>query len=534
MSRRGENWGQLIVDASKGVSLSSTFVGSAGEAILQIPLSSIANATATKTDLSLGLDSSAQGVAVGGVTLASVRFAVPKTCIGFEQTEDAAKEILKKLQGLTGAATGDQAASAIPAQAADLGASIGELQDVSISQPAGLFTATFFMKGVRFTDPKRQLVISVLSSQVVNMFLAPVPGKDAKYVVINLKAPIRIGSSAFAMIALVFSDDRVIPESTPWRLAITAEKIAETFGGESMLTPSMHGPLTEVFCMTLKEVLRTKMLPGGNKEYSTRANAETCALSCTHKGSDGYLFVLKAAFLYLHRPATLISFENILRVEVDEASTGESFVLQVILPKASGSVGKTAEEKLTFSGIDRKEQQPLFVFLRTKLQPNKIRVYNSAVDLIRGRAPDGARSKADDDDDDEEDDEEDEDDSDADEDDSDVDSDFDSEDDDDSDDERPRKKSKTEKKSKKDKKEKSGKKEKKDKSDKKEKKDKSDKKEKKDKSDKKEKKDKSDKKEKKDKSDKKEKKDKSDKKEKSEKKEKKDKEKKSKRDRDED
>lgn len=104
------------------------------------------------------------------------------------------------------------------------------------------------------------------------------------------------------------------------------------------------------------------------------ANQHAC-VKCALRANEGHLYPLEKQFIFIHKPAVLIRFDEIESVEFQRFSgnTGSTrnFDLCVsLISSGTGELGATKE--YVFSGIDRSDYAALYSFLSSK----RIRIKN--------------------------------------------------------------------------------------------------------------------------------------------------------------
>lgn len=455
--------------------------------ILSIPVSAVASASGTtKNDVSLTMRP-ASSAGAGDLELTSIRFAVPNVCVGYEQTEEAGKVILQDIQAsmmryqeqfLEKHSSGGQGGKLLALAAMGSGQAkhadekvVATFDDVLLSYPAGKFKIVISNYNVVLEDKRKGASSGLMSfplSDIQNLFLCDVPmyfsaaevvdsSSVPQYVVLILKTPLKVRTTTYNHVVISCPAGLALDDEHPWRCELkTQDEIHKTLhlapakeGEEPAMVPVMSGRVSDILTRTFKAIAKVPAYGGINKEYkSVLTGRSQSSMRCLFHGAEGLLYIVNSGFLYLHRPATRILFSDVVRVEMDEAESGQAtFQLTVYVAGAKG------EDKYIFSGIAKEEKDGLLSYLASKVKLERT----------------GIADADDDDKDDEEDDEEDSDsDADSGESDDDDDDDF----DDDDDDEGSRKRKREDKKEKKHKKHKKDKKHREDKKDKKHREDK--------------------------------------------------------------
>eukprot|EP00796_Vickermania_ingenoplastis_P013387 gene13387-9213_t len=393
-----ENWGELKLSAPEGHENSESTLGLislpkgmnkgnvkfSSRPIVSLPLKCIVNASGTtKNDISLTLQPRSSITKTKGVDmeLTSVRFAVPNTCIGYEQTEEAGKEILRDIQVAIKTCHSQIAGGSSETETNVLRLATimsGEehkdekivciFDDVTLAYPPGKYKL-ILSNHRAVLEEKKKGAISFPLSDVSMIYVCDVPstfsksGADeqeqlAQYVVLILKTPIR--STSYAHVVISCPPGLSLDENHPWECELKSQQeinellhLQPKEGKDNILTPSMSGPVSEILMRAFKALTKVPALSGKNDQYfSVLTQRMHSCMRSLYRSSDGLLYVLKDCFLFLHRPALKLLFSDVTSVEVDESGVG-TFQLTVI----------TRSKKHVFSAIDKAEKDGLLRFL---------------------------------------------------------------------------------------------------------------------------------------------------------------------------
>ena len=81
------------------------------------------------------------------------------------------------------------------------------------------------------------------------------------------------------------------------------------------------------------------------------SDSNSCSITCSYKASNGLLYPLERGFIFVHKPAVHIRFEEIANVNFARGSTtGRTFDFEIEL-KHQGSAGSSTVT--TFSSLPR-------------------------------------------------------------------------------------------------------------------------------------------------------------------------------------
>ena len=339
------------------------------------------------------------------------------------------------------------------------GEKVCSLADIPLVLPRGHFDLDFYMSSIKMRGKSFDYAIKY--SNINRAFVLMKPDGVHVAFVLGLDKPVRQGNTAYNFLCLQFDMQREEAE-----LEVRLPDEAQ-YGESSGLERVESGkPLADVLQRLLKYFAKVNVQFACLDFKST--NGKNC-VRCSHRATEGHLYCLKRAFIFITKPVVYVRDEDEVAVEFSRA---ESWITQTRFFDLK--VYKKGENQpYDFQQIDRTEYQPLIDFL----QSAGIRIRN----LEKGAKAPGAEEPAeatllgeDFDDEDEDSEYQSEDEEDEDEDESDDDEDDDEEEEDDEDDRKHKKKKhkaskeedeeeRPEKKHKKEKKEKKSKKHKKEK-----------------------------------------------------------------------
>ena len=207
------------------------------------------------------------------------------------------------------------------------------------------------------------------------LFLLPKPDDIHYAFVIALDKPIRQGQQRYQYLIL-----QCTKEQSEVTINLDEESLKNDYNNE--IQPVMAGALSNLIAKTFKVITKKKVfIPG---KFTTVGNSK--CVKCALKANEGHLYPLEKQFLFIHKPAVLIRFEEIESVEFQRYAGGagstRNFDLCVSL-KDTSSIMDGSKEYI-FSGIDRSDYNALYSFLSSK----KIRIKNLTSSLD---ADDGAK-----------------------------------------------------------------------------------------------------------------------------------------------
>ena len=228
--------------------------------------------------------------------------------------------------------------------------------------PRGRYTIELFDKHLRLRGNKYDYKIKY--DDISRLFLLPKPDDFHMAFVIALDKPIRQGQQRYQYLVM-----QTNKQPSQIEILVDEQTLKEEYEGE--LQPVMTGSLSNLVAKTFKVVTKKKVFVPGK---FANANQHAC-VKCALKANEGLLYPLEKQFLFIHKPAVLIRFEEIESVEFQRYAGGQgstrNFDLCVTLhqPDITDSTGT---REYIFSGIDRSDYTALYNFLSGK----KIRVRN--------------------------------------------------------------------------------------------------------------------------------------------------------------
>lgn len=222
--------------------------------------------------------------------------------------------------------------------------------------PRGRYTIELFYKHLRLRGNKYDYKIKY--DDISKLFLLPKPDDYHMAFIIALEKPIRQGQQRYQYLIMQTNKNQ-----SELEILLDEGTLQNEYGGE--LQPLMQGSLSNLIAKTFKVVTKKKVFVPGKFLTKDKHACVKCAL----RANEGHLYPLEKQFIFIHKPAVLIRFEEIESVEF-QRFTGEkgntrNFDLCVSLISAgTGELGATKE--YVFSGIDRADYDPLYTFLAGK------------------------------------------------------------------------------------------------------------------------------------------------------------------------
>lgn len=237
---------------------------------------------------------------------------------------------------------------------ADIGEVAGEtfatFLEVLHLTPRGRFDIDLYETSFRLRGKTYDYKISYENAK--RFFLLAKPDDMHTMLCIGLDPPLRQGQTRYPFLVMQFKKD----EETSIELNMTEEDLKKYDG---KLQSSYEAPVGNVVAKIFHG-LTGKRLIQPSKDFVSHHQQQ--GVKCSIKASEGHLFCLDRAFLFVPKPATYISFENVSVVTMSRVggavSASRTFDINVTLKNGQG--------EHQFSNINREEQSPLEQFLNIK------------------------------------------------------------------------------------------------------------------------------------------------------------------------
>lgn len=322
MSLKGFNWGSTEFD---GEALSFNIDNNAA---FEIPLTAVSDCSSSKNDIILSFHHN-DDAAVG---MTDMRLHMPPGC-GEEAIKAFVESVLSK-------------ASVIKIT----GQSIATFTDLQCLTPRGRYEFKLFPSFIQLHGGTHNHKIPI--STVLRLFQLPHKDGRQAFFLLALDPPIVSGQTRYQFLQILFQLDTEIDVD----LDMSEDELKTKYEGR--LTKHMSGPFIDVFANVMRAITGKRVnLP----EYKNPTNS---AISCSYKSNNGLLYPLERGFVYVHRPAMHIRFEEISTVNFarSDGST-RSFDLEI-----ETKAGTTH----TFISIEKEEYGRLYDYVTRK----KLRIRN--------------------------------------------------------------------------------------------------------------------------------------------------------------
>lgn len=360
-SLRGWNWGQTDLARNEMVFALN------GKPVFEIPYARINNTNLTaKNEVAVEFNIQDDTYQPAGDEMVEMRFYLPGSVVvvedqpapkkeGEEEGEEAAETETKSLAEAFYEELKDKA---------DIGEIAGDaivsFQDVFFTTPRGRYDIDIYENSIRLRGKTYEYKLQ--HNQIQRIVSLPKADDINHLVVLAMDPPLRQGQTTYPFLVLQFQKD----EETEVQLNLSDQEYEEKY--KDKLKKQYDSKTHIVISHVLKGLTgRRVVVPG---EYKSKY--EQCAVSCSYKANEGYLYPLDNAFFFLTKPTLYIPFNDVSSVVISRAgqtsTSSRTFDLEVILRSNRGST--------IFGNISKEEQQLLENFLKSK----NLRVKNEEKD----------------------------------------------------------------------------------------------------------------------------------------------------------
>jgi structure-specific recognition protein 1 len=216
---------------------------------------------------------------------------------------------------------------------------------------------------------------------IKKFMILPKPDELHYMICIGLDPPLRQGQTRYPFLVMQFKKD----EEVTIDLNMTDELMKEKYEGK--LLPHYEQPLHQVVTQVFRG-LAGKKVNQPSKDFLS--HHQQFGIKCSIKASEGFLYCLEKAFMFVPKPATYISYEQTASITFSRVggaiSASRTFDITIHM---KGGAGESQ-----FSNINREEQKPLEDFFKIKglRVKNEMDEDNTALLAAALRDPDMASS----------------------------------------------------------------------------------------------------------------------------------------------
>ena len=250
---------------------------------------------------------------------------------------------------------------------ADIGEVAGDtfatFLDVLHLTPRGRFDVDMYEKSFRMRG--KTYDYKVLYESIKKFLVLPKPDDLHTLICIGLDPPLRQGQTKYPFIVMQFKRE----EEVELDLNMTQEMIDERYAGklQAHYEQAQHLIVASIF-----RGLAGKKLTKASDAFSSHHSQSS--VKCSVKASEGYLYMLDKAFMFVPKPAQYLAFENVQLIVLSRVggalAASRTFDVTVTMRHDLG--------EHQFSNINREEQKPLEDFFAAK----QLKVRNEMIDDV--------------------------------------------------------------------------------------------------------------------------------------------------------
>ncbi|RSL97422.1 FACT complex subunit POB3 [Fusarium oligoseptatum] len=285
-----------------------------------------------------GARSKGSKAAAGRDQLVEMRFLHPRDAGNAEEEKNAATLFYETL--IDKAEIGETA-----------GDTIATFLDVLHLTPRGRFDIDMYEASFRLRGKTYDYKIQY--EAIKKFMVLPKPDEVHYMLVIGLDPPLRQGQTRYPFVVMQFKKD----EEVTIDLNLNEEELKKKY--QDKLEPHYEEPLHQVVAKIFRG-LGNKKISSPAKDFITHRNQY--GIKCSIKASEGSLYCLEKAFMFVPKPATYIAYEQTQSVTFSRVSGAVSalstFDITVLLKNGAGSS--------QFSNISREDLKALETFFKLK------------------------------------------------------------------------------------------------------------------------------------------------------------------------
>jgi structure-specific recognition protein 1 len=209
--------------------------------------------------------------------------------------------------------------------------------DVLHLTPRGRFDIDMYEKSFRLRGKTYDYKIQFDS--IKKFMLLPKPDDVHILIVIGLDPPLRQGQTRYPFIVMQFKKD----EEVTLDMNMTEEQLARY---EGKVQARYEAPIAQVVAFVFRG-LSGKRVIQPSKDFSSHHNQ--CGVKCSIKANEGQLFCLDKSFMFVPKPATYITIDNISSITMSRVggavSASRTFDITITMKNGAG--------EYQFSNINR-------------------------------------------------------------------------------------------------------------------------------------------------------------------------------------
>lgn len=317
LSLKGLNWGSTQFEGE-----ALTFNTDSSGTAFEIPLNAVSDCTSLKNEVIFSFHHNDDAT----VGMTDMRLYMPPG-----GGEEAIKAFVEKVLSR---------ASVIKVT----GSSIATFTELQCLTPRGRYDIKLFPTFIQLHGKTFDYKIPVAT--ILRLFQLPHKDGRQTFFVLSLDPPIVQGQTRYQFLQLLF----LLEEEETITLDMEESELKEKFEGK--LTKQMTGQFVDIFANVVKAVTNKRI---NAPDYKNLTNS---AVSCSYKNNNGLLYPLERGFMYVHKPAIHIRFEEISSINFarSDGST-RSFDLEIETKAGTTHI---------FNSIEKEEYPRLYDYVSKK------------------------------------------------------------------------------------------------------------------------------------------------------------------------
>ncbi|KAI9663948.1 MAG: FACT complex subunit [Bathelium mastoideum] len=261
------------------------------------------------------------------------------------------------------------------------GDTVATFLDVLHLTPRGRFDIDMYEKSFRLRGKTYDYKIQYESMK--KFMLLPKPDDVHYLITIGLDPPLRQGQTRYPFLVMQFKKD----EEVNLDLNMTEKDLQEKYANK--LQANYEAPISTVIA-TIFRGLSGKKIITPSRDFSS--HHQQSGVKCSIKANEGHLFCLDKSLMFVPKPATYLSLDQIQSITMSRVggaiSASRTFDITITMKGGAG--------EHQFSNINREEQNPLEDFFRAKNIKFKNEMADDSSALIAQALKDGDLASSDD------------------------------------------------------------------------------------------------------------------------------------------
>uniref|UniRef100_A0A7E4ZSP2 FACT complex subunit SSRP1 n=1 Tax=Panagrellus redivivus TaxID=6233 RepID=A0A7E4ZSP2_PANRE len=297
----------------------------------EIPLSNVSNCSASKSEAVVELHVN-DDCPVG---LLEMRLHIPMVD-GAEEDEVPAEDFRNEVMQFAGIA-------------AETEQPIVMLSQMPLVTPRGRYDIKIFPTFLSFHGKTYDYKIP--SKTVTRLFMLPHKDNRRTYFVMHVNPAIRQGQTRYAYLVFEFNNE----ERGDVELTLTTEQLRSQY--ESKIEKQMTGLLHQIVAKLFRVFVGIKVTVPAN------FNDKSEPITCSHRQSHGFFYLMDKGFMYVPKPPIYIKFEDIANIDFARSDVStKTFDLEF---------STKGGQSYTFSSLAKDDFDPLLAFCKEKNLPVK-------------------------------------------------------------------------------------------------------------------------------------------------------------------